>query len=122
MRLVHDPDDGDPRVLADDVDVADSFGAKLRGLTFRRSIPEGYALVFEFDGVGRRSVHMLFVPFSIDVVWTADDEVTRVRTLPAWYGLGWATGDRFVELPAGAAARIDPGDEVRIEEASAHDE
>lgn len=115
MRLVHDPSDGDRRVLADTVDVADSFGAKLRGLTFRRSIPDGYALVFEFDRAARRSVHMLFVPFPVDVVWTVDGSVTGVRTLPAWYGLGWATGDRFVELPAGAAGDVAPGDRIGIE-------
>lgn len=97
--------------------MADSVPAKLRGLTFRTSIPEEYALVFEFDRVARRSVHMLFVPFPIDVVWTIEDEVTHTKTLPAWYGLGWAQGDRFLELAAGAADGVSPGDEVRLQEA-----
>jgi len=125
VRLVHEPTgDGRPgedrpersdvRVLASEVDVADSVPAKLRGLTFRRSIPEGYALVFEFDRVARRSVHMLFVPFPLDVVWTADGEVTATKTLRPWIGLGMARGDRFVELPAGAAGHVRPGDEVRL--------
>lgn len=116
MRVVHQSADGTTRTLATRVDVAESFRAKLRGLMFRSSIPEDYALAFEFDGPGRRSVHMLFVPFPIDVVWTLEDEVTRAKTLPAWYGLGWATGDRFLELPAGTADGVTPGDEVRFEE------
>lgn len=117
MRVVHEPADGDARTLATRADVAESFGAKLRGLMFRSSIPDDYALVFEFDGPTRRSVHMLFVPFPIDVVWTIEDEVTHTKTLPAWYGLGWAQGDRFLELAAGAADGVSPGDEVRLQEA-----
>lgn len=114
MRLVHEPADGDPRVLADRVERADRFLLKLRGLMFRRRIPEDYALVFEFDRSARRGVHMLFVPFPIDVVWTVADEVTRVRTLRAWVGLGWARADRFVELPAGTAQGVRPGDDLHI--------
>jgi uncharacterized membrane protein (UPF0127 family) len=115
MRVLHDPGDGPERVLATRVDVADTLLAQARGLMFRRQIPDDYALVFRFSEADRRFVHMLFVPFSIDVVWLRDGEVTRRETLPAWRGLGAATADTLLELPADAASEVAVGDRVRVE-------
>ena len=115
MRLVHDPADGDPRTLATTVDTADSLLAQARGLMFRRSIPDDYALAFRFDDVSSRDVHMLFVPFPIDVVWTVEDEVRRVERLRPWLGLAKAEADRIVELPAGTANEVQPGDKLYLE-------
>ncbi|NHN42234.1 DUF192 domain-containing protein [Halorubellus sp. JP-L1] len=114
MRVLHERD-GNTRVLARDVDVAASTLSRARGLMFRRSIPDDYALVFEFDGAAARDVHMLFVPFPIDAVWLVDDEVTQVERLRSWLGLGRARADVLVELPAGAAGDVDVGDVVRVE-------
>jgi len=113
MRVLHERDGGD-RVLATDVDVAASTVARARGLMFRRSIPDDYALVFEFDSVGSRSLHMLFVLFSIDAVWIADGEVTRTETLSAWTGFAGGEADLVIELPAGAAEAVSVGDRVSV--------
>jgi len=118
VRVVHRPD-GARRVLATDVETADGVVSRARGLMFRRSIPDGYALWFRFDRPARRSLHMLFVPFAVDAVWLVGDEVTAVRRLPAWRGLGWGTADAVLELPAGAADGVDPGDRVVVEDADA---
>ncbi len=115
MQLVHD-DDGDDRVLASTVEVADSFLTKAKGLMFRRSIADDSALLFSFDGPATQSLHMVAVPFDIDALWLVDDEVTRKQRLSAWIGLGWGTADTIVELPAGAADGVSVGDVVRIEE------
>ncbi|WP_136603450.1 DUF192 domain-containing protein [Salinigranum halophilum] len=115
MRLVHEHD-GVTRTLATRVEVAESRVAQARGLMFRRSVPDQYALVFPFDGVGSRSLHMVFVPFSIDAVWLDGAEVTKVERLRAWTGLGWGRADCVVELPAGAAADVAVGDRIRIVE------
>lgn len=116
VRLVHRPDRGstptDERTLASDVDVARSWVTQARGLMFRRSIPDGYALVFPFEDAGTRWLHMLFVPFAIDAVWLVDGEVTRVRHLPPFVGLARGEADTVVELPTGAADGIEVGDEV----------
>jgi hypothetical protein len=117
VRVVH-RSGGKRRVLATEVELADGFLSRARGLMFRRSIPEGYAMWFRFDRPERRSLHMLFVPFAIDAVWLVDDEVTTVRRLPAWRGLGRGTADAVLELPAGAAADVEPGDRVVVEEAA----
>jgi uncharacterized membrane protein (UPF0127 family) len=102
-------------VLASDVDVAASTLAQARGLMFRRSIPADYALAFEFDDAATRNVHMLFVPFPIDAIWVTDDTVTAAKRLRPWLGLGRARADTLLELPAGAATDVTPGDTVRLE-------
>lgn len=115
MRLVHDPADGDPSALATAIDTADSTVAKMRGLMFRRSVPDDYALVFRFDAVEPCDVHMLFVPFPIDALWLVDDEVQRTERLSAWTGIAKADADTLIELPAGTADDVAVGDTVRLE-------
>ncbi len=110
VRVLHDGD-----VLADEVEVADSMFAKMRGLMFRRSIPDEFALVFPFDAVAKRSVHMLFVRVPIDVIWLAESRVTKIATLSPWRGFGRGTADMILELPAGTAERVEQGDQVRLE-------
>lgn len=96
--------------------MADSLVSQMRGLMFRRSIPDDFGLLFRFDTAESRSLHMLFVPFAIDAVWLVDGEVTKVKRLRPWVGLGWGTADTIVELPAGAADDVEPGDLVTLEE------
>jgi hypothetical protein len=114
VRVVHRRSDRGDQVLAGHVEEATSLLARARGLMFRRSFSEGSALVFRFDRPDRRALHMLFVPFDIDAVWLVENEVVRVERLPAWRGLRWATADTILELPAGAAEGVTPGDVVEI--------
>ncbi|UPV72925.1 DUF192 domain-containing protein [Halorussus limi] len=114
MRLVRD-DGRTEQVIATEVETADSFLSQARGLMFRRSIPDEYALVFRFDEAASRDVHMVFVPFPLDVLWLRDDEVQRKERLSAWTGLAEAEADRLIELPAGSADAVSVGDEVRLE-------
>nr|WP_160046829.1 DUF192 domain-containing protein [Natrialba sp. INN-245] len=116
VKLVHEPDGGDPRVLASSVDLADSIPAQMRGLMFRRSIPDDYALAFRFGGAKKRDVHMLFVFFPIDVVWIVDGTVRRVERLRPWLGIARETADLVVELPAGRAADVESGDRLALED------
>jgi len=99
------------------VTVADSVLAKARGLMFRRSFPEGSALVFPFSRAAPRTLHMVAVPFDIDAVWLRDGRVERVARLSAWTGFGRATADTVIELPAGTAAEVQEGDAVLVAEA-----
>jgi uncharacterized membrane protein (UPF0127 family) len=126
MRVVHDGG-VERRTLATTVEVAESTLEQARGLMFRDSIPEEYALVFRLHGpawplsallgeYGYQSIHMLFVRFPIDVLWLQGEEVAQVKTLAPWTGLGLARADTVVELPAGAAADVEPGDRVVVEE------
>ncbi|RNJ25733.1 DUF192 domain-containing protein [Halosegnis longus] len=114
MQVVHEAS-GEP--IATTVDVADGLLARARGLMFRRSIPDDYALVFEFTGQSTRHLHMVCVPFDIDAVWLTDGVVQRVKRLPAWTGRGSAVADTVIELPAGAADGVEPGDRVTVAQA-----
>lgn len=127
-RVVHESDDtlgeemANRSVLATTVEVADSIISQGRGLMFRSSIPDDYALVMEVEndgllsrGPSRQLVHMLFVRFPIDVVWLVDDEVTRVERMQPWRSFAMAKADRILELPAGATADVNEGDRVFLE-------
>ena len=131
MRVVHRHDEvlgseetPDDTVLASTVEVADSTLSQAKGLMFRASIPEDFALVMEVgDGGGlpfasgppRQSVHMLFMRFPIDAIWLHGDEVVKTARLSPWTGIGFAKADRIIELPAGAADDVQPGDTVVVE-------
>ena len=117
MRVVHETD-SEERTVASDVELADSLLKKGVGLMFHRSIGDDYALVFPFSRAKRRGLHMLCVPFDIDALWLVDGRVEAVERLPAWTGHGRARADLIVELPAGAAERIEVGDRVRVEAGS----
>jgi hypothetical protein len=113
VRIEH-VHDGRRDVLAREVELADGLLSRARGLMFRRRFPPGSGMAFTFDRPDRRSLHMAFVPFDIDAVWTVEGEVTRVERLRAWRGLAGATADIVFELPAGAAADVDVGEVVRL--------
>jgi len=115
VRVVHRSADGSSeRLLAANIEVAETFLSRARGLMFRRSIPDDYALVFRFESAKKRDLHMVCVPFPIDAIWVVDDEVTAVKRLRPWIGLGAATAETVIELPAGAAEGVEPGDTVAV--------
>ncbi|EMA42628.1 hypothetical protein C446_04173 [Halobiforma nitratireducens JCM 10879] len=116
VRVRHEPTDGGSTILASRVDLADSILSQTRGLMFRRSIPDDYALAFRFDAAETRDVHMLFVFFPIDVVWIVDDVVERVERLPPWRGFERAEADTILEFPAGTATGVESGDRVILED------
>lgn len=113
-RVFHRPANGAERVLARKVEIADGLLSRARGLMFRRSVPDDYALVFRFDSKRKRGLHMLFVPFPIDAVWVADGVVEKVERLRPWLGHGSGVADTVVELPAGAADNVTPGDRLAV--------
>jgi uncharacterized membrane protein (UPF0127 family) len=123
--VVHEPEDtlgegrAEPRVLTDDVEIADSTLSQMRGLMFRSEIPG--ALVMEVGGgfsltggPPRQFVHMLFVREPLDVIWLADDEVQKVARMHPWRSVGMAKADRILELPAGEAEGVSVGDTVQV--------
>jgi uncharacterized membrane protein (UPF0127 family) len=70
----------------------DTFFAQLRGLTFRSSLPrgEGLLLAGKRDSRLDSSIHMLFVPFDLSVVWINSamqvvDKVLAKAWRPAYF-------------------------------------
>lgn len=88
-----------------DVELADTFTKRLRGLMGRRRLPEGCGLLLApCDGV-----HMMFMRFAIDVVWLdAELRIKKItRSLTPWLGLSVCFGAwGALELPSGEAERL----------------
>ncbi|MDK2891666.1 DUF192 domain-containing protein [Methanohalophilus sp.] len=96
------------KIVAAKMDVACSFLAKSRGLMFRRSIPEGYALLFVLKKPVKVRLHMFFVPFPIDVLLLDKDmRILDTQHLKAWVGLLKSKFEvsYVIELPAGTVNR-----------------
>jgi uncharacterized membrane protein (UPF0127 family) len=98
---------------------ADSFLARLRGLTFRRRLGEGEGLLL----VGRResrteaSIHMFFVFFPIGVLWLDGEDRVVDKVLarpfrPYYAPQGPAIG--VLECQPKVLDRVDIGDSIRF--------
>jgi uncharacterized membrane protein (UPF0127 family) len=113
-RLVRERDGA---VVAERVELANTFGTRLVGLMGRAGIRAGWALWIEPCS----SIHMMFVRFPIDVVFVGADKVVLkvVSRVRPWIGLAACLGARSaVELEAGAAERagLAAGDRLCLEE------
>ncbi|MCB8976982.1 MAG: DUF192 domain-containing protein [Ardenticatenaceae bacterium] len=65
----------------------DSFGSKLRGFTFRRTLgpQDGLVLVEAKDNRVNTAIHMLFVFFDLGVIWVNDaGEVVGTVVAQSW--------------------------------------
>ncbi|NYT20006.1 MAG: DUF192 domain-containing protein [Methanosarcinales archaeon] len=108
-------------VIASDVEYAKSMFSQAKGLMFRSSVPDSYAMIFMLSSPKKISLHMLFVPFPLDVLFLdVDKRIVKTTYLRPWVGLG-DSGEKIkyiIELPAGAMSRSDlsVGDHVMFDE------
>lgn len=63
------------KIMTDNAELADSFFSRFRGLMFRKSIAEDYALFI----TPCNQIHMLNMKFPIDVVYL-DEQGTVIKT------------------------------------------
>ena len=93
-----------------DVEEARGYWPRFRGLMLRAKLEDGHGLLIEPCS----SIHMMFMRFSLDVVfYDRDHRVTRVgRHVRPWIGMAWGgRGARGVlELPSNSASSVRPGD------------
>ena len=110
------------RLIAEPLELGESFWARFRGLMGRASLADGAGLWLP----GSPSIHMLFMRFPIDCVFLgpagADGTRTVVglrRALRPWTGVVWWVrgGAGVIELPVGAvdASGTAIGDVIAIE-------
>ena len=88
-----------------EIEFAESFLSRLRGLMGRRRLTEGCGLLL----TPCNSVHMLFMRFAIDVVYLDADLCIKkiVRDLPPWLGMSVCLGAwGALELPSGESERL----------------
>ncbi len=99
----------------------DTFASRLRGLTFRLSLPpdEGLILVEGSASIARTSIHMLFVNFAIAAIWLDDGRrvVHKVRARPWRLAYAPPVPARYVlEGPPPLLERVAVGDVLNFEE------
>ena len=88
-----------------EIELADNFLKRLRGLMFRRRLEEGRGLLL----APCNSVHMLFMRFAIDVIYLDENFCIKkiVRNLTPWLGMSFCFGAwGALELPSGEAQRL----------------
>jgi uncharacterized membrane protein (UPF0127 family) len=100
-----------------------SFLCRLRGLTFRRSLPEGESLllVYRRDGRLDTSIHMLGVPMDLAVAWINSRQVVvDVRLARHWRPVYLPSQPaRYVlEMAPARLGDFQVGDRVSFEEVS----
>jgi uncharacterized membrane protein (UPF0127 family) len=115
MRVVRVVNRTRGEVLADRAELADSYWSRFWGLMGRRELPAGGGLVLQPGG----GIHMCFMRMPLDVLHIdKQDHVTHVlRGIKPWrFGPLFVGGKRAIELPVGAAATTQVGDEIIIED------
>ena len=102
-------------VLAERAELANNPWTRFVGLMGRRELPAGSGLVLQPGG----GIHMWFMRMPLDVLHIdKHDRVTHVlRGIKPWrFGPLFVGAKRAVELPIGAAATTQVGDEIIIED------
>src|SRR5512142_2322798 len=113
--------DSNGQVVLDRVKWCDTFGSKLRGLMFRKSIhpDEGLILAESRSSIAATSIHMFFVPFDIAAIWL-DDQYTIVHTALAksWrpYYASPRSARYVLEGPPALLQRVTLGETLRFED------
>lgn len=99
MRIVHESG----QVLATDIELATppSILTQDTSVMGWRSMPEEFALAFQFEEQRSRPVRMPFVFVALDVCWIRDGIVEATSTLRPLIGHGRAVADTVLEFPAG---------------------
>ncbi|WP_298683557.1 DUF192 domain-containing protein [uncultured Methanomethylovorans sp.] len=107
-------------LVASDIEFAEGIISQSRGLMFRKSIAERYALVFILPSTRSVSVHMLFVFFPIDVVFLDDNKkILATARLKPWIGLAQSPKKTkyIIEMQSGSVERckLIPGEKLTID-------
>ena len=121
MRTIHIVNQSRPLRATLRVVFCSSYLCRLRGLTFRRRLPEEEGLLLVFGRQSRldTAIHMLFVFFSLGIVWLNDaHRVVDARLARPWVSfLASRQPARFVlEIHPDRLQEFSIGDEVRFEE------
>jgi uncharacterized membrane protein (UPF0127 family) len=118
MRALNAADE----VLLDQVKWCATFGSKLRGLMFRRSIDPREGLVLadasRRSSIAATSIHMFCVPFDIAAIWLDDQfEIVHMALAKAWrpYYASPKAARYVLEASPEFLSRVKIGDRLKFE-------
>jgi uncharacterized protein len=103
-------------VVCERCELADTPLKRLKGLLGRSGLDEGDGMLFRPAG----SIHMFFMRFAIDAVFCDRDLVVVgvERDLQPWKMARRKGAKVVIELAAGAAGGVEPGDRLFLETAT----
>jgi uncharacterized membrane protein (UPF0127 family) len=99
----------------------DSFWCHFRGLQLVRHLPENEGLIFVYDREGRSitTIHMLFMFFSIGVLWLDSEGQVVDKKLAKPWRLSYvpaSPAQYFIEANTSILTRVEIGDKLRFDE------
>ncbi len=94
-----------------------TYWCHLRGLMFRRDLPEDEGLLFVYgrESIAQSSIHMMFMNFDIATIWLNNDQRIVHKTLAKRWRLAYAspTPARYViEARPSLLERVNVGDKL----------
>jgi uncharacterized membrane protein (UPF0127 family) len=102
------------QIVGDDIEEAGGLWGSFKGLMLRKSIPDGYGMVFR----PARGIHTNFMRFPIDLIYfDKDNRVTKVRPAMKAWRWDFTNAAGVIEMLPDSAARADVrvGDQLRFE-------
>ena len=88
-----------------EIEVAETFFSRLRGLMGKKRLEKGMGLLL----APCNSIHMLFMRFSIDVIYLDKEFCIKkiARNVPTWIGMSFCFGAwGALEMASGEAERL----------------
>jgi uncharacterized membrane protein (UPF0127 family) len=100
-----------------------SFWCQLKGLQFRRNLPENEGLLFDFrrESAAASSIHMFFVFFAIAAVWLDEElSVVDAKLAKPWRPFYAAAKPvrYLIEARPSLLERVQVGDQLTFDEAA----
>ena len=90
------------KCIISNVERADTTFKRALGLMLRTHIKYNYGLLFSFERQTTCNVHMLFVPFDIDIIFLdCNNKVIDLCTLKSWTGRYKVDCCSFIECKKG---------------------
>jgi uncharacterized protein len=103
------------KLVGDQIEEAAGLWGSFKGLMFRKSIPDGYGMVFR----PARGIHTNFMRFPIDLIYfDKANRVSKVRPAMKPWRWDFTNASGVIEMNPGSAAKYDvqPGDQLQFEQ------
>lgn len=103
------------QIVGNQIEEAAGLWGSFKGLMFRKSIPDGYGMVFR----PARGIHTNFMRFPIDLIYfDKQNRVSKVRSAMKPWRWDFTNAAGVIEMNPGSAetSGIEPGDQLRFEE------
>lgn len=107
-------EEGSDDILSTDVFIADSIFKKAIGLMFTSQISERTALIFPYNSVEHRRLHMCCVPYQLGVIYITNNTVQSMDVMDPWTGSSSCDAEVVIEIHPTVLDDISVGDTLYL--------